>query len=217
MFGRARRDGPNLSTEPALSTESSWRAAGRATAEGTPLCQRRPAGSAGRAPKRPARAGRWLFSAGAGFVLTGHLRRYVARRWRCARQPARERAGWPGRPADRGQHSHRQLACPASATKQARYPQVPNLVDTVMRTMTIGSAMASSAVSAQADLAIHPGTSSIGFLDWHVVAAAPPCPAHCAVWARVWALSRWSNPPGPCRGIPATVRSGYCGPSRRRR
>ncbi len=35
--------------------------------------------------------------------------------------------------------------------------------------MTIGSAMASSAVLAQADLAIHPDTSSIGFLEWHQI------------------------------------------------
>ena len=38
-----------------------------------------------------------------------------------------------------------------------------------MRTMTVGSAMASSALLAQADLAIHPDTSSIGFLEWHQI------------------------------------------------
>jgi predicted acylesterase/phospholipase RssA len=48
-------------------------------------------------------------------------------------------------------------------------PRVPNVVDTLMRTMTIGSAMASSAVLAQADLAIHADTSSIGFLEWHQI------------------------------------------------
>jgi NTE family protein len=58
---------------------------------------------------------------------------------------------------------------PASATKSARSPRVPNVVDTLMRTMTIGSAMASSAVLAQADLAIHADTSSIGFLEWHQI------------------------------------------------
>ncbi len=55
----------------------------------------------------------------------------------------------------------------ASETKRA--PRVPNLVDTLMRTMTIGSAMASSEVLAQADLAIHADTSSIGFLEWHQI------------------------------------------------
>ena len=60
-------------------------------------------------------------------------------------------------------------ARPASATKPARSPRVPNVIDTLMRTMTIGSAMASSAVLAQADLAIHPDTSSIGFLEWHQI------------------------------------------------
>jgi NTE family protein len=38
--------------------------------------------------------------------------------------------------------------------------------------MTIGSAMASSEVLAQADLAIHPDTTSIGFLEWHQIDAA---------------------------------------------
>jgi NTE family protein len=57
----------------------------------------------------------------------------------------------------------------ASATKLARSPRVPNVVDTLMRTMTIGSAMTTSAVLAQADLAIHPDTSSIGFLEWHQI------------------------------------------------
>jgi len=58
---------------------------------------------------------------------------------------------------------------PASATMPANAPRVPNVVDTLMRTMTIGSAMASSAVLEQADLAIHPDTSSIGFLEWHQI------------------------------------------------
>lgn len=50
-----------------------------------------------------------------------------------------------------------------------RAPRVPNLIDTLMRTMTIGSAMASSSVLAQADLAIHVDISSIGFLEWHQI------------------------------------------------
>jgi predicted acylesterase/phospholipase RssA len=62
-----------------------------------------------------------------------------------------------------------QAPSPASATKPARAPRVPNLVDTLMRTMTIGSAMTSSEVLAQADLAIHVDTSSIGFLEWHQI------------------------------------------------
>jgi predicted acylesterase/phospholipase RssA len=62
-----------------------------------------------------------------------------------------------------------QEARPASATNPARSPRVPNVVDTLMRTMTIGSAMASSAVLAQADFAIHPDTSSVGFLEWHQI------------------------------------------------
>ena len=60
-----------------------------------------------------------------------------------------------------------QAPSPASASKRA--PRVPNLVDTLMRTMTIGSAMASSEVLARADFAIHVDTSSIGFLEWHQI------------------------------------------------
>ena len=58
---------------------------------------------------------------------------------------------------------------PASPTTSTRAPRMPNVVDTLMRTMTIGSAMMSSAVLAQADLAIHADTSSIGFLEWHQI------------------------------------------------
>jgi NTE family protein len=58
---------------------------------------------------------------------------------------------------------------PSAASASKRAPRVPNLVDTLMRTMTIGSAMASSEVLAQADFAIHVDTSSIGFLEWHQI------------------------------------------------
>jgi predicted acylesterase/phospholipase RssA len=57
----------------------------------------------------------------------------------------------------------------APGSTQERAPRVPNVVDTLMRTMTIGSAMTTSAVLAQADIAIHPDTSSIGFLEWHQI------------------------------------------------
>ncbi|OBI45165.1 MFS transporter [Mycobacterium colombiense] len=62
-----------------------------------------------------------------------------------------------------------QQATSASATKLPHPPRVPNVVDTLLRTMTIGSAMASTAVLERADLAIHPDTSSIGFLEWHQI------------------------------------------------
>ncbi|OBH65695.1 hypothetical protein A5685_19155 [Mycobacterium colombiense] len=62
-----------------------------------------------------------------------------------------------------------QQPTPVSATRLPRSPRVPNVVDTLMRTMTIGSAMASTAVLERADLAIHPDTSSIGFLEWHQI------------------------------------------------
>ncbi len=60
----------------------------------------------------------------------------------------------------------------ASATKQPRPPRVPGIVDTLMRTMTIGSAMATSEVLGRADLAIHPDISGVGFLEWHQIDVA---------------------------------------------
>jgi NTE family protein len=57
----------------------------------------------------------------------------------------------------------------ASEAKTPRTPRVPNVVNPLMGTMTIGSAMATSTVLAQADLAIHPDTRSIGFLEWHQI------------------------------------------------
>ena len=62
-----------------------------------------------------------------------------------------------------------QEARPAAESKEPRSPRVPNVVDTLMRTLTIGSAMASSTMLARADVAIHPDTSSIGFLEWHQI------------------------------------------------
>ncbi|MCV7146217.1 MFS transporter [Mycobacterium riyadhense] len=58
---------------------------------------------------------------------------------------------------------------PASAPKHARTAHVPGIVDTLVRTMTIGSAMTQSAVLAQADVAIQPDTSDIGLLEWHQI------------------------------------------------
>lgn len=58
---------------------------------------------------------------------------------------------------------------PASAAKHARNAQVPGIVDTLVRTMTIGSGMASAAMLAKADLAIHPDTNDIGLLEWHQI------------------------------------------------
>jgi NTE family protein len=60
----------------------------------------------------------------------------------------------------------------ASPTSEQRSPRVPGIVDTLMRTMTIGSAMASSAVLEQADLVIHPNVGGVGFLEWHQIDVA---------------------------------------------
>jgi NTE family protein len=58
---------------------------------------------------------------------------------------------------------------PGSTTRGGRAPRVPGIVDTLMRTMTIGSGMASAAAMAQADVVIQPDTSSVGFLEFHQI------------------------------------------------
>ena len=58
---------------------------------------------------------------------------------------------------------------PDSRTRGVRVPRVPGIVDTLMRTITIGSGMASAAAMAQADVVIQPNTSSIGFLEFHQI------------------------------------------------
>ena len=60
-------------------------------------------------------------------------------------------------------------ARPAPTAKNARSLRVPNIVDTLTRTMTIGSGMASAAMLAQAGLAIQPDSSDVGFLEWHQI------------------------------------------------
>jgi NTE family protein len=48
-------------------------------------------------------------------------------------------------------------------------PRVPDITDTLLRTMTIGSAMASPAVLAQADVVIQPNPRDIGFFEFHQI------------------------------------------------
>jgi predicted acylesterase/phospholipase RssA len=60
-------------------------------------------------------------------------------------------------------------ARPAPTAENARSLRVPNIVDTLTRTMTIGSGMASAAMLAQADIAIQPDASDVGFLEWHQI------------------------------------------------
>jgi NTE family protein len=60
-------------------------------------------------------------------------------------------------------------ADPSATVEDARSPRVPNIVDTLMRTMMIGSGMASAAMLAQADVAIMPDSSDIGYLEWHQI------------------------------------------------
>ena len=46
---------------------------------------------------------------------------------------------------------------------------MPNIVDTLTRTMTIGSGMASAVELEQADLAIQPDVNGVGLLEWHQI------------------------------------------------
>lgn len=60
-------------------------------------------------------------------------------------------------------------AHPTPTAEHGRSLRVPAISDTLIRTITIGSGMASAAVLAQADLAITPDTSAIGFLEFHQI------------------------------------------------
>jgi NTE family protein len=61
------------------------------------------------------------------------------------------------------------VTIPDSTAEDARSLRVPNIGDTLTRTMTIGSRMASAAMLARADVVIQPDTSGIGFLEWHQI------------------------------------------------
>ena len=60
-------------------------------------------------------------------------------------------------------------AGPSATVADARSPRVPNIVDTLTRTMTIGSGMATAAMLEQADVAIMPDVSDVGFLEFHQI------------------------------------------------
>lgn len=56
-----------------------------------------------------------------------------------------------------------------AAPRHALSPQVPGIMDTLMRTMTISSGISQSAASGRADLLIQPETNDIGLLEWHQI------------------------------------------------
>jgi predicted acylesterase/phospholipase RssA len=57
----------------------------------------------------------------------------------------------------------------AVSPKHSRCPRTPGLLETLIRTMTIGSGMTQSTVLARADLALLPRTDNIGLLEWHQI------------------------------------------------
>ena len=58
---------------------------------------------------------------------------------------------------------------PASAIKHAPSPRVPNIGDTLMRTMMMGSGMAAASTLALADVVIRPNPSGVGLLEFHQI------------------------------------------------
>ena len=56
-----------------------------------------------------------------------------------------------------------------STGRQQRNPRVPGMVDTLIRTMTIGSAMSSASVLARANLVIQPDPIGVGFMEFHQI------------------------------------------------
>ncbi|WP_244187508.1 MFS transporter [Mycobacterium gastri] len=58
---------------------------------------------------------------------------------------------------------------PATNRTRRRNPRVPGMVDTLMRTMTISSAMASTAALAQADVVIKPNPIDVGLMEYYQI------------------------------------------------
>lgn len=57
----------------------------------------------------------------------------------------------------------------ASRNRHSHSPRVPGMVDTLMRTMTINSAMASAAALAQADVVIKPNPIGVGLMEYYQI------------------------------------------------
>lgn len=57
----------------------------------------------------------------------------------------------------------------APGSRHGKRLQVPGITDTLLRALTIGSAMTSSEVLAHADVVIQPNPSGIGFLEFHQI------------------------------------------------
>lgn len=58
---------------------------------------------------------------------------------------------------------------PAAGVRHRRGPRVPGMVDTLMRTMTISSAMSSTAALAQADVVIKPNPVDVGLMEYYQI------------------------------------------------
>lgn len=116
-----------------------------------------------------ARRRRRLLDAAAFSVCATALRRHPARRRRCAGQRARHHAGGQGRPTDCGKRGLWRKSKPRVRRPSPRQTTVPGLTDTLLRTMTISSAMASEKVLAQADLVIKPNLIGVGLMEYHQI------------------------------------------------
>lgn len=86
-----------------------------------------------------------------------------------------------------------QIGHDTGAHRTSTTPQVPNIVDTLMRTMTIGSGMASEAQLARANVAILPNVDEVGFREFHQIDRAREVGriATRAVLPQIMALTRY--------------------------
>jgi NTE family protein len=58
---------------------------------------------------------------------------------------------------------------PDPRARPGQAPRMPSIADTLQRTITIGSDMASAAAMAQAELVIQPDTTTVGLLEFHQI------------------------------------------------
>jgi predicted acylesterase/phospholipase RssA len=78
----------------------------------------------------------------------------------------------------------------------ASRPRMPGMAETLLRTMFMSGAAATSAALARVDVVITPRTGDVGFLEWHQIDVLREAGRHAAAAAlpAVLALGRGSNP-----------------------
>lgn len=84
----------------------------------------------------------------------------------------------------------------APATGRVGGPRMPGIAETLLRTMFMSGAAATSAALARVDVVITPRTGDVGFMEWHQIDALRDAGRRAAAAAlpAVLALGRGSNP-----------------------